>query len=1259
MGHRVRVREAVCLLMLIAASRAGLGQGAKGAGGMVSVSVRGRDRVVYTESHAVVVGINGYPYGSAFRPLSFSVDDAESVRDLLVGVYGFPQANVTLLTDKTEPKPTRAAILSALTRLSRVRNKDARVVFYFSGHGQTVKVWSGKAGYLVPASAALSREEAAEPGELEAKCISMQAVRRKLGVCKARHRLVLLDACFSGLAISGKAGLPPTVPDYLAKVAFSPVLKVFVAGQAGEEVFEKPEWGHGAFTKRLLDVLRPNDAGVVIADQNGDGYITTDELWSLVPTRVREMTGGKQNPMDAQEGDGEMLFAPTIHVDVGPDIAPRVGEVSLSCDIAGGTVFLDGRQVGVMRDGSLRIASVPVGSHKVLVKLPEHKDWSSEFTVKDGMTLYLMAKPEKIRTTAQLTVRSEPSGAEVFFGAMDKPYGRTPRTFPARRGTYQVILRFADGRIWRKRVTITGPGDDQVIVGVAPRPAPEKPAVVAPPEPTLVISGVSYLGNESTGISGQPVSGKPSTYCVAAEAGDVVRAIISQMNQVIFVVSGDELVGTEFTADGFRCYLSGRIIALDLDTPDAVQWLAHAHKADLASVSYVKADALRADGQRALLRLAGQPIILETGDCRSVAPVLSRLQLIGLKVTDRWIGDRGLADIAKQRRLKWLSMYHCDEITDLTPLTSLTGLTSLSLESCTNVRDLSPIAKLTGLTSLSLDFCHSLGDLSPIANLTELTSLSLWSCGNVSDLNPISRLTRLKGLRLNACKNVRDLTALARLRHIESLWLPPSTTNEQLATVCADHPGLTSLDLDGCHNMSDLTPLAYLTCLTSLNLSSCDNVTYLTPLAGLTQLNSLYLRGCTSVSDLAPLTPLTRLKRLHLTGCKNVGDLTPLARLRNIESLWPPPSTTNEQLTTLCSGHPGLTSLELRGCEKISDLTPLAGLTRLRSLGLSGCQQVADLSPLARLTALEHFNLSHCGSVTNLTPLAGLTRLTFLNIDHCENVRYLPQLTGLTRLGLLRLYQCQKVSDLPPLARLRSLWLLDLSFCDNIRDLTPLAGLTGLRHLNLFGAENVRDLAPLATLTSLSSLHLSSKSVTHLAPLARLTSLTSLYLSGCTNVSDLSPLVGLTSLTSLNLSSCDSVSDLTPLAGLTRLQSLGLSSCHQVSDLSPLANLTGLTSLSLSVNAGVSDLSALARLRDLRSLCLPSSTTNQQLAALCPDHPGLTSLYLIHCRNVSDLTPLHRLTGLRALHIPGCTKLTKEQVDGFKKAVPECEVSGP
>ncbi len=80
------------------------------------------------------------------------------------------------------------------------------------------------------------------------------------------------------------------------------------------------------------------------------------------------------------------------------------------------------------------------------------------------------------------------------------------------------------------------------------------------------------------------------------------------------------------------------------------------------------------------------------------------------------------------------------QVSDLSPLRELTGLTGLEL-SDTLVSDLSPLRKLTGLTRLWLDDTQ-VSDLSPLRELTGLTSL--WLDGiPATDLRALRKLTRL------------------------------------------------------------------------------------------------------------------------------------------------------------------------------------------------------------------------------------------------------------------------------------------------------------------------------------------------------------------------------------------------------------------------------------------------------------------------------------------------------------------------------------
>ncbi|MCL2470522.1 MAG: leucine-rich repeat domain-containing protein [Propionibacteriaceae bacterium] len=152
-------------------------------------------------------------------------------------------------------------------------------------------------------------------------------------------------------------------------------------------------------------------------------------------------------------------------------------------------------------------------------------------------------------------------------------------------------------------------------------------------------------------------------------------------------------------------------------------------------------------------------------------------------------------------------------ITDLTPLTGLTTLSSLSLDA-NNIKNLTPLTGLTNLTLLDVGY-NQITDLTPLATLTNLTTLSL-NNNHITDLTPLTSLTNLTMLFLSG-NPITDLTPLGKL------------------------PRLTSLHFDSNH-LADLTPLAGLTQLQTLSLTS-NTITDITPIAAL--LN----QGCPSQGD--------------------------------------------------------------------------------------------------------------------------------------------------------------------------------------------------------------------------------------------------------------------------------------------------------------------------------------------------------------------------------------------------------------------------
>ena len=139
----------------------------------------------------------------------------------------------------------------------------------------------------------------------------------------------------------------------------------------------------------------------------------------------------------------------------------------------------------------------------------------------------------------------------------------------------------------------------------------------------------------------------------------------------------------------------------------------------------------------------------------------------------------------------------------------MTNLKELDL-SRNKISDIKPISKLTGLTSLVLDAQTDktgekriLTDISVLAGLTNLTKLSLGNNG-IKDISVLNSLTNLKYLNLNYQNNEEtdsihikfdDLTPLSNLVNLEHLFLEDNNFYEKNFDFLKNMNKLVTLDL--------------------------------------------------------------------------------------------------------------------------------------------------------------------------------------------------------------------------------------------------------------------------------------------------------------------------------------------------------------------------------------------------------------------------------------------------------------------------------
>ena len=232
----------------------------------------------YRQRVAVCVGINRY---ESHPKLNCAENDAAEMARVFRD-FGFDDVTLLLGSDAT-----RETILNTLHRAKDGLSSSDLFVFYFAGHGMTVRQGSADLmGYLLPVNCRAKNE--ADDG------ISMGILKELTDSLPSRHSLFLMDACYSGYGLSKG----------VARAAGfegnnDPCVQILTAGGELDRAFESN--GHGLFTGHLLDSLE----GI---DRKGKGAITGTELAKIVKQKVSSETGGWQTPQFGTAGGGDVVL---------------------------------------------------------------------------------------------------------------------------------------------------------------------------------------------------------------------------------------------------------------------------------------------------------------------------------------------------------------------------------------------------------------------------------------------------------------------------------------------------------------------------------------------------------------------------------------------------------------------------------------------------------------------------------------------------------------------------------------------------------------------------------------------------------------------------------------------------------------------------------------------------------------------------------------------------------------------------------------
>lgn len=332
---------------------------------------------LYKESHALIVGVSKYSHWPNLPGVDW---DIRIIKQTLES-HGFH----TVVRSNSNFDNIIESIESFINEYGQ--DPDNRLLFYFAGHGHTLKLTYGEEmGYLVSANTPNPNQD--KTGFLS-KAIDMQQIEVYAKRIQSKHALFLFDSCFSGSIFSISRSIPKNISFKISK----PVRQFITAGSKYEQVPDK-----SIFRAQFVSALNGE------ADANRDGYVTGVELGEFLQETVVNYSKGTQHPQYGKIRNpyldkGDFVFSlkkleltNITQASISPVPAPpqsllnsidsipsppqhsqQFGHLQVNVNVAEAKVSINGKVKGIARlNNPLNITRLPVG--EVLVHI-ESKDY--------------------------------------------------------------------------------------------------------------------------------------------------------------------------------------------------------------------------------------------------------------------------------------------------------------------------------------------------------------------------------------------------------------------------------------------------------------------------------------------------------------------------------------------------------------------------------------------------------------------------------------------------------------------------------------------------------------------------------------------------------------------------------------------------------------------------------------------------------------------------------------------------------------------
>lgn len=202
--------------------------------------------------YALLITVGQYD-DPAITDLDQPLSDGAKLREVLVKNYTFPENRVSWLKD-----PNREDLIVAFDNLGKTLTKEDNLLVFYAGHGY----WDNnlEVGYWMPRDSKISNP---------ANWFANSTIRDYVRGIKAKHILLISDACFSGGILKTRSVMADASPGILSLYNLAS-RKVMTSGTMTEVPDES------IFMKYLVRQL----------DENRDRYLSSEQLFSKIKVAV-------------------------------------------------------------------------------------------------------------------------------------------------------------------------------------------------------------------------------------------------------------------------------------------------------------------------------------------------------------------------------------------------------------------------------------------------------------------------------------------------------------------------------------------------------------------------------------------------------------------------------------------------------------------------------------------------------------------------------------------------------------------------------------------------------------------------------------------------------------------------------------------------------------------------------------------------------------------------------------------------------------